>query len=214
VPACWEEDKDESVQLEEPMTPFENEKEKEKPPQEDIFEVSNEVAPTVVFSVDSFEMPCLEDYEPAEDESDFSTSSEEEPPSDDSTQSVEVSLDSSSFTMLEIPVILHEVVEVEEVEEDEKPVCLIAVKLYFSSEDIRRIALNKNDPSAFDKLAAGVSRINPEGRVAVFRPKYIDDEREHVSMRSQEEFEECIRVHETSIWPNEGRTTPILRLYL
>ena len=107
----------------------------------------------------------------------------------------------------------------EEVDEEEeaKPVCLLAVKIYFSVYDIRRIPLDRNDPSSFATLAASVSRIlqtSASDSKKPFAPKYVDDENEYVTVCSQEEFDECLRVHEACIWPNDGRSMPLLKLYL
>jgi len=92
---------------------------------------------------------------------------------------------------------------------------VVSVKFYLSDTDIRRLGLNKNDTSAFTKLSE--SYVNMTGKEAsTFAPKYEDEENERVTVRSQEELEECIRVHESFIWPSQGqqRAAPILRLYL
>lgn len=105
----------------------------------------------------------------------------------------------------------------EEEVKEAKPVCLLAVKIYFSVYDIRRIPLDRNDPSSFATLAASVSRIlqtSASDSKKPFAPKYVDDENEYVTVCSQEEFDECLRVHEACIWPNDGRSMPLLKLYL
>jgi len=126
--------------------------------------------------------------------------------------------DSLIFEVTEI--VLPEQSEPEQSDEEveAKPVCLLAVKIYFSVYDIRRIPLDRNDPSAFATLAASVSRIlqasSSDAKMKPFAPKYVDDENEYVTVCSQEEFDECLRVHETCIWPNDRRTMPLLKLYL
>lgn len=90
----------------------------------------------------------------------------------------------------------------------------VSVKLYFSDTDIRRLGIRKSDPSAFEKLKSSIF----DDSSTVFAPKYIDEEKERVTVRSQEEFEECLRVHADFIWPAENQqqrtSAPILRLYL
>lgn len=97
----------------------------------------------------------------------------------------------------------------------EKKPSLVAVKLYFSySPDIHRLAVDREDPSAFDKLCASIANLKGSSSSFV-APKYVDEEKERITVRTQEEWEECIRVHETFIWPAETqRSVPILRLYL
>lgn len=163
---------------------------------------SSEDSSTIIFHcADIVEPPCEAESVPAEEEivgpTDWPSHDDEEeaPPAEEAVDPLPTPTPTSSE------------------KEEAKPVCLIAVKFYLSAEDeIRRVALDKNDASAFDKLASSLLRMRG-GSDGVFAPKYYDDEDDPVTMRTQEEFEECIRVHETFHWLDEP-SVPILKLYL
>lgn len=94
-------------------------------------------------------------------------------------------------------------------EEDPEPEpvkTLISVKLYLPDSIIRRVSIVRTDPETYEKLGTNFE--------AGSSFKYLDDEKEWITIRSQEELEECLRVHEESIWPDQSATTPILKLYV
>eukprot|EP01087_Luapelamoeba_hula_P015851 TRINITY_DN47_c0_g1_i3.p1 TRINITY_DN47_c0_g1~~TRINITY_DN47_c0_g1_i3.p1 ORF type:complete len:408 (+),score=89.05 TRINITY_DN47_c0_g1_i3:179-1402(+) len=104
-------------------------------------------------------------------------------------------------------------------EQQQQPRPSISVKLCNDS-DMRRIGIPADDPDAFSKLkiasdhflATSPSPPTSASASAAAAPKYRDEEGDLVAVHSQEEWEECVRVHESVLWQATPRPPRVIRL--